>query len=153
AGIQGGGGEGRPVSGHSAANNRVGREKGSESVKLNELLQTVKPLAVVGPVDRDITGITYDSRRVMPGNLFVAMRGEHTDGHRFVEAAIERGASAVVLERDAGLSPRATRIKVKNARRTLALASAQFYSHPSQRLKVVGVTGTNGKTTTAFMVK
>src|ERR1043166_1535643 len=122
-------------------------------MKLTEVIQTVKPLAVEGSLDRDITGITYDSRRVMPGNLFVAMRGEHTDGHRFVEAAIERGASAVVLERDAGLSPRATRIKVKDARRTLALASAQFYSHPSQQLKVVGVTGTNGKTTTAFMVK
>ena len=122
-------------------------------MKLNDLLQTVKPLAVDGPVDRDITGITYDSRRVMPGNLFVAMRGENTDGHRFVEAAIDRGASAIVLERDSGLNPRATRIKVKDARRTLALASAEFYSHPSQALKVVGVTGTNGKTTTAFMVK
>ena len=122
-------------------------------MKLTAIIQTVKPLAVDGPLDRDITGITYDSRRVLPGNLFVAMRGEHTDGHRFVEAAIERGAAAVVLERDAGLSPRATRIKVKDARRTLALASAEFYSHPSQQLKVVGVTGTNGKTTTAFMVK
>jgi UDP-N-acetylmuramoyl-L-alanyl-D-glutamate--2,6-diaminopimelate ligase len=122
-------------------------------MKLNELLQTVKPLAIEGPVDRDITGITYDSRRVMPGNLFVAMRGENTDGHRYVEAAIDRGASAIVLERDSGLNPRATRIKVKDARRTLALASAEFYSHPSQALKVVGVTGTNGKTTTAFMVK
>jgi UDP-N-acetylmuramoyl-L-alanyl-D-glutamate--2,6-diaminopimelate ligase len=122
-------------------------------VKLTELLQTVKPLAVEGPVDRDITGITYDSRRVMPGNLFVAMRGENTDGHRFVEAAIDRGASAIVLERDAGLNPRATRIKVKDARRTLALTAAQFYHLPSQTLKTVGVTGTNGKTTTAFMVK
>ena len=122
-------------------------------MKLNELLQTVKPLAVEGPVDRDITGITYDSRRVMPGNLFVAMRGENTDGHRYVEAAIDRGAAAVVLEREGGLNPRATRIRVEDARHTLALASAEFYSHPSQQLKVVGVTGTNGKTTTAFMIK
>jgi UDP-N-acetylmuramoyl-L-alanyl-D-glutamate--2,6-diaminopimelate ligase len=122
-------------------------------MKLNDLLQTVRPLAVEGPVDRDITGITYDSRRVMPGNLFVAMRGENTDGHRYVEAAIDRGAAAVVLERDGGLNPRATRIRVEDARRTLALASAEFYSHPSQALKVVGVTGTNGKTTTAFMIK
>ncbi len=122
-------------------------------MKLTEIIQTVKPLAVEGPLDRDITGITYDSRRVMPGNLFVAVRGEHTDGHRFVEAAIDRGASAVVLERDAGMNPRATRIKVEDARHTLAMASASFYSHPSLQLKVVGVTGTNGKTTTAFMVK
>ncbi len=122
-------------------------------MKLVELLQTVKPLAVDGPVDREITGITYDSRRVMPGNLFVAMRGENTDGHRYVEAAIDRGASAIVLERDSGLNPRATRIRVEDARRALALTAAQFYNLPSQALKTVGVTGTNGKTTTAFMVK
>ena len=122
-------------------------------MKLAEIVETVRPLAVEGPVDRDITGITYDSRRVMPGNLFVAVRGERTDGHRYVEAAIDRGASAVMLEQDSGLSPRATRIKVTDSRRTMALASARFYNHPSQQLKVVGVTGTNGKTTTAFMVK
>ena len=122
-------------------------------MKLTDIIQTVKPLAVDGPLDKDITGITYDSRRVMPGNLFVAVRGEHADGHQFVEAAIDRGATAVVLERDAGLSPRATRIRVADTRHTLAMASARFYDQPSQQLKVVGVTGTNGKTTTAFMVK
>jgi UDP-N-acetylmuramoyl-L-alanyl-D-glutamate--2,6-diaminopimelate ligase len=122
-------------------------------MKLIEVIQTVKPLAVEGPLDRDITGITYDSRRVMPGNLFVAMRGEHTDGHRYVEAAIDRGAAAVVLEQKCGYSPRATRITVADARRCMALVSASFYNRPSQQLKVVGVTGTNGKTTTAFMVK
>jgi UDP-N-acetylmuramoyl-L-alanyl-D-glutamate--2,6-diaminopimelate ligase len=122
-------------------------------MNLTEIVETVKPLAIEGPVDREITGITYDSRRVMPGHLFVAVRGARTDGHRFVEAAIERGATAVLLERECGLSPRATRIKVADTRRTMALASARFYNHPSQQLKVVGVTGTNGKTTTAFMVK
>jgi len=122
-------------------------------MKLIEVIQTVKPLAVEGPLDRDITGITYDSRRVMPGNLFVAVRGEHTDGHRYVEAAIDRGAAAVVLEQKCGYNPRATRITVADARRSMALASARFYNQPSHQLKVVGVTGTNGKTTTAFMVK
>ena len=122
-------------------------------MKLAEIVKTVKPLAVVGTLDQEITGITYDSRRVMPGNLFVAMRGERTDGHRFVEAAIDRGASAIVLERDSSFNPRATRIKVSDARRSMAQASAHFYNHPSQSLKVVGVTGTNGKTTTAFMVR
>ena len=122
-------------------------------MKLAEIIKTVKPLAVEGPLDQEISGITYDSRRVMPGNLFVAFRGERTDGHSFVEAAIDRGASAVVLERDAGFNPRATRIKVSDARRSMAQVSAQFYNHPSQGLKVVGITGTNGKTTTAFMVR
>ena len=122
-------------------------------MKLEEIVKRVKPLAVEGPVDHEITGIAYDSRRVMPGHLFVAMRGERTDGHRFVESAIERGAAAIVVERDASFNPRATRIKVSDARRSMAQASAQFYNHPSQRLKVVGITGTNGKTTTAFMVQ
>jgi len=122
-------------------------------MKLTEILQTVHPLAVAGSLDREITGISYDSRRVRPGNLFFAMPGEKTDGHRFVEAAIDRGAAAIVLEQDSGLNPRATRIRVGDARQTLALAAASFYNHPSQHLKVVGVTGTNGKTTTAFMVK
>jgi UDP-N-acetylmuramoyl-L-alanyl-D-glutamate--2,6-diaminopimelate ligase len=122
-------------------------------MKLSELVKDVQPLAVEGPLDREITGIAYDSRRVLPGHLFVAMRGERTDGHQFVDAAIDRGAAAVVLERDSGLSPRATRIRVQDARQTLARAAAAFYEHPSQRLRVVGVTGTNGKTTTAFMMK
>ena len=122
-------------------------------MKLAEIIENVQPLAVEGTLDKDITGITCDSRRVMPGNLFVAVRGVHTDGHRYVEMAIERGAAAVVSEQDCGLSPRATRIKVIDARRTMALAADRFYHHPSQRLKVVGITGTNGKTTTAFMVK
>jgi UDP-N-acetylmuramoyl-L-alanyl-D-glutamate--2,6-diaminopimelate ligase len=122
-------------------------------MKLAEIIKTVNPLTVEGSLDQEITGITYDSRRVMPGNLFVAFRGVRTDGHQFVEAAIDRGAAAVVMERDAGYNPRATRIKVSDARRSLAQASAQFYNHPSQSLKVVGITGTNGKTTTAFMVR
>ena len=122
-------------------------------MKLTEILQTVKPVAVEGSLDRDITGVAYDSRRVMPGNLFVAMHGEHTDGQQYVEAAIERGATAVVFEHAGTLNPRATQIQVDDARQTLALAAASFYNHPSQALKVVGVTGTNGKTTTAFMIK
>ncbi len=89
----------------------------------------------------------------MPGNLFVAIHGERTDGNYFVDAAIERGASAVVFEGDASFRRRVTHIKVSDARRSMAQASAQFYNHPSQNLKVVGITGTNGKTTTAFMVR
>ncbi len=122
-------------------------------MKLSELVETVKPLAVEGPLDREITGITYDSRRVLPGHLFVAVRGARLDGQRFVDAAIERGAAAVVSEQAGGHPTRATQIKVANARWTLAEAAAHFYHEPSEQLKVVGVTGTNGKTTTAFLVK
>lgn len=122
-------------------------------MKLSELVETVKPLAIAGSLDREITGITYDSRRVLPGHLFVAVRGVHTDGQRFVDAAIDRGALAIMSEQDGGYGNRATQIKVADARWTMALASAHFYHEPSEQLKVVGVTGTNGKTTTAFMVK
>jgi len=122
-------------------------------MNLAEIIKTVNPLSVVGTLDQEITGITCDSRRVMPGNLFVAVPGARTDGHRFVDAAIDRGALAIVLEHDASFNARATRIRVSDARRSMAQASAHFYNHPSQNLKVVGVTGTNGKTTTAFMVR
>jgi UDP-N-acetylmuramoyl-L-alanyl-D-glutamate--2,6-diaminopimelate ligase len=122
-------------------------------MKLSDILQDVQPLQIEGTLDRDITGIVYDSRRVLPGNLFVAVRGAHTDGHRFVDMAIDRGAAAILLEEDAGISPRATRVRVQDARRTMAVVADRFYSHPSQQLKVVGITGTNGKTTTAFMTK
>jgi UDP-N-acetylmuramoyl-L-alanyl-D-glutamate--2,6-diaminopimelate ligase len=122
-------------------------------MNLAEIIKTVEALSVDGTLDREITGITCDSRRVMPGNMFVAVRGGRTDGHRFVDAAIDRGASAVVLESDGSFRRVVTRIKVSDARRSMAQASAQFYNHPSQSLKVVGITGTNGKTTTAFMVR
>src|SRR2546425_8957931 len=98
-------------------------------MKLAEIVKQCEALAVDGRVDRDITGITYDSRRVAPGNLFVAVRGARTDGHRFISSAIDRGATAIVVEQTGGFSPRATQIRVADARRTLALAAAQFYDH------------------------
>jgi len=122
-------------------------------MKLSEIIHPVRTLAVEGSLDRDITGITCDSRCVRPGNLFVAVRGARTDGHQYVEAAIDRGAAAVVMEDDGVFDLHVTRIRVADARHVMALASAQFYHHPSQHLQVVGITGTNGKTTTAFMVK
>ncbi|NQU11696.1 UDP-N-acetylmuramoyl-L-alanyl-D-glutamate--2,6-diaminopimelate ligase, partial [bacterium] len=115
-------------------------------MNLGEIVKTMEPLAVDGSLDREITGIAYDSRRVLPGHLFVAMRGERRDGHRFLQAAIERGAAAAVLERETTAQPRVTRIRVADSRRSLALAAARFFEYPSQQLRVVGVTGTNGKT-------
>lgn len=122
-------------------------------MQLKQIIEQVPALAVEGPLDREVTGITYDSRRVTPGMLFVAIPGQRTDGHDFITAAIERGASAVICERNGFLFPRATKIKVADAREALARAAAAFYQHPSARLKVIGVTGTNGKTTVAFMIK
>jgi UDP-N-acetylmuramoyl-L-alanyl-D-glutamate--2,6-diaminopimelate ligase len=121
-------------------------------MQLADLIQRLREISIHGPVDREITGVRYDSRRVVPGNLFVAVRGACFDGHSFIEQAVDKGAVAIVGEK-AGLSKRATTIVVPDSREALARLAATYYGDPSKRLKVIGVTGTNGKSTTAFLVK
>jgi UDP-N-acetylmuramoyl-L-alanyl-D-glutamate--2,6-diaminopimelate ligase len=121
-------------------------------MNLQVLSKAIKPLSVNGLLDRDITAICYDSRRATEGSLFVALPGEKTDGVEFIDAAIDRGAAAVVSEKG-GLATRATHFHVGNARQALADLAAALYRQPSHHLKVAGVTGTNGKTTTTFLVK
>ena len=108
--------------------------------------------AVVGPVDRPVDNIAYDSRRVQKNTLFVALRGEKSDGHRFIDQAVERGATVIVAE-DEVKNARATVVHVENARHALADLAATFYDRPTRRLKLAAVTGTNGKTTTTFLIK
>lgn len=121
-------------------------------MKLEALLKNVATTSVAGPIDREITALAYDSRRVKPGAVFVAMKGEKVDGSEFVENALAAGAETIVSE-TALRQCRATSIIVPSARRALADLAANFYQHPSKHLKVAGVTGTNGKTTTAFLIK
>jgi UDP-N-acetylmuramoyl-L-alanyl-D-glutamate--2,6-diaminopimelate ligase len=101
--------------------------------------------------DPPISGLDYNSRRILPGWLFVAMRGESTDGNRYIDAALKNGAAAVVT--DAKDEPRrgVPWAVVPHGRRALASLSANFYGHPAEHLRIVGITGTNGKTTTAFL--
>jgi UDP-N-acetylmuramoyl-L-alanyl-D-glutamate--2,6-diaminopimelate ligase len=108
--------------------------------------------SIQGSADREITGVRYDSRRVTGGNLFVAVRGAAFDGHSFIEQAIDKGAVAVVGEQSA-LSQRATAIVVQDSREALAQLGATFFGNPSRKLKMIGVTGTNGKSTTTFLIK
>jgi UDP-N-acetylmuramoyl-L-alanyl-D-glutamate--2,6-diaminopimelate ligase len=122
-------------------------------MQLKELLKQLQVERVEGPLDREIAGIVYDSRRVTPGMVFVAIPGSNTDGHDFINTAISRGAAAIICERNGFSSPRATKVKVPDTRWALARAAASFYQHPSTKLQVIGVTGTNGKTTVAFMIK
>lgn len=122
-------------------------------MQLQQLIQDLATIQVDGPLDRDVAGVTYDSRRVTPGMVFVAIRGQNADGHDFIANAIDRGAAGIICERNGFASPRATKIKVPDAREALARAAAAYYQHPSSQLKIIGVTGTNGKTTVAFMVK
>ena len=99
-----------------------------------------------------VTGVTYDSRRVEHGHVFVALQGRNVDGAAFAAQAIERGAAAVVSESPAPAGSRAPWLTVVNARVALAVLAAAFYRQPSTAMQVVGVTGTNGKTTTAYLL-
>ena len=121
-------------------------------MNLKVLSKAIKPVSIVGELDRDITAVCYDSRRAIEGSLFVALRGDKVDGTNFIDAAIDRGAVAIVSEKS-GLNTRAAHIHVENARQAIADLASTFYRHPSHHVKVAGVTGTNGKTTTTFLIK
>src|SRR5438270_13397653 len=99
--------------------------------------------------DPEVSGLDYNSRRVQPGWVFVAMCGESSDGNKYIDAALKHGAAAVVTDSVSEL-PRAgiPWAVVSHGRRALAQMSANFYGHPAEKLKIIGITGTNGKTTT-----
>lgn len=121
-------------------------------MNLETLLNSVSTLQVNGPLNREITSICYDSRRVQPGSLFIALKGEKVDGSIFVSQALEKGAIAILSETPE-THARATVVVVKNTRLAMADVAANFYQHPAKSLKIAGVTGTNGKTTTVFLLK
>jgi len=121
-------------------------------MKFREILRGVETASITG--DADVQGVAYDSRKVRPGFLFVAMRGESSDGNHFIGAALRAGASAVVSD-CCDLKPLANVgfACVAQGRRALARISANFYGQPAQKLKLTGVTGTNGKTTATFLIE
>ena len=122
--------------------------------KLQDYFPAGTVLAVKGDLDRPISGLTMDSRRVVPGNLFFALPGLRTDGAAFIDEAITRGAVAVVTQRPVALPHgRVTLIQVGDARAALARVAQQYYRFPDRDLEVVGVTGTNGKTTVTHLIK
>ena len=121
-------------------------------MQLKTLVAALSPRQVIGPLDRVVEGIAYDSRRVQRNGLFVALRGEKVDGHQFIDQAVEKGATVIVTEHEVQ-SPRATCLVVENTRSALADLAATFYQQPARRLKLAAVTGTNGKTTTTFLIK
>ncbi len=122
-------------------------------MKLSEILKNIKPLRVEGNLDTEISGINIDSRKIAGGHLFVAMKGTQVDGHRFIEKAIENGAAAVLCEdMPETLPEQVTFIQVASTEDAAGKAATIFYGNPSARLKLVGVTGTNGKTTIATLL-
>lgn len=123
-------------------------------MKLSEILQDVKVRSIQGPVDRLIRALRYDSRRVEANDVFFAWKGAKTDGHQYIGEVCDKGAAAVVLENpNFAIGHGSTFIEVENARRTMATMSATFFGRPDRALKMIGVTGTNGKTTTSFILK
>ncbi|MBN8824727.1 MULTISPECIES: UDP-N-acetylmuramoyl-L-alanyl-D-glutamate--2,6-diaminopimelate ligase [unclassified Spirosoma] len=122
-------------------------------MQLKNLLYKIPLLATSGSMETDITALTMDSRKVGPGSLFIAVRGTVTDGHNYIETAIKQGASAILCEElPDNPSPGATYVQVQNTARSMGLIAANFYDHPSQKVKLVGVTGTNGKTSVATLL-
>ncbi|MBQ8673258.1 MAG: UDP-N-acetylmuramoyl-L-alanyl-D-glutamate--2,6-diaminopimelate ligase [Bacteroides sp.] len=126
-------------------------------MKLSELLKAVQPMQVIGPADIEITGVNIDSRQIAAGHLFMAMRGTQTDGHAYIPSAIERGAVAVVCEElPAAMQEErqtaVTYVVVKDSEEATGKMAHAFYGHPTDDLKLVGVTGTNGKTTIATLL-
>lgn len=122
-------------------------------MKLKELLKNVHPLSIVGNDEADITGVNIDSRKIAAGHLFVAIKGTQTDGHRFIPKALELGATAVLCEDlPEMLQEGVTYVQVASTEEAVGPVATVFYGEPSQHLKLVGVTGTNGKTTIATLL-
>ena len=122
-------------------------------MKLSELLKNVKPIAVHGDIDIDIKGVNIDSRKIENAHLFIAMKGTQVDGHKFIDKAIALGATAILLEdMPETLEAKVTYVQVKSTEEDAGKVATLFYGDPSKKLKLVGVTGTNGKTTIATLL-
>ena len=122
-------------------------------MELRELLAGADVVEITGDTDVEIAGLAYDSRDVRPGSLFFCTPGFTADGHEFAPLAVQAGAVAVVVERRLELEPGVVQAQVTDVRAAMAHAAVRFYADPTAELRVVGVTGTNGKTTSAFLIR
>lgn len=122
-------------------------------MKLKELFKDCKYKIINGDLEKEVTEIAYDSRKIKEGNLFVAISGFMTDGHKYIDKAIEQGATSILVEQDINIKDKnITVIKVNNSRQTLATISRAFYNYPDLELTIIGITGTKGKTTTSWTI-
>lgn len=123
-------------------------------MELNRIISALKADSIVGPTDKDVTGVCIDSRKASTGNMFVAVKGTQTDGHAYIGKALEQGATVVVHSEDIPdeIDKNITLIRVKDTEEAAGIAATTFYGNPTARLRLVGVTGTNGKTTIATVL-
>ena len=121
-------------------------------MKLNEVLKNIHPIKIVGDAEVEITGVNIDSRRIKAGHLFIAMKGTQVDGHQFIAKAIELGAKSILCEDIPESVTGVTYVQVASTEDAAGKVATLFYGDPSRKLKLVGVTGTNGKTTIATLL-
>ncbi|MCH5257592.1 MAG: UDP-N-acetylmuramoyl-L-alanyl-D-glutamate--2,6-diaminopimelate ligase [Lachnospiraceae bacterium] len=120
---------------------------------LKDLLRGIEYQCIRGNEDIEVEDVVYDSRKVTPGSLFICIRGANVDGHGFAAEVVEAGAKVLVVEEDVPCKSDTTVIKVKDTRYAMAFISANYFGNPADKLKVIGITGTKGKTTTTYLVK
>lgn len=122
-------------------------------MNLTELLQRIPTLETYGAMNREVSGIVFDSRKAVENSLYVALKGTVADGHSFIDSAVEKGAKVIVCEvLPENFNPEITYIKVKDSSKTLGQLASNFYGNPSEQLTLVGITGTNGKTSVSTLL-
>ncbi len=122
-------------------------------MRIKDLIHGLEILEICGDLEKEVRGISYDSRRLKAGELFVALKGSYLDGHNFIKDALTKGASALVLEYIPDINLAVPIIKVKNSRKALSQLAINFFNPCFEKMNIIGITGTNGKTTTSYLIE
>ena len=122
-------------------------------MRLDKLLERLEYEVAQGSDETEVTTLVNDSRKVEKGSVFVCISGAVSDGHKYIPDVVEKGAAAVIVEQDVSVPEHVTVIRVEDTRYALALMSAAYFGYPAEKLKIIGITGTKGKTTTTYMIK
>ncbi|MEW6097310.1 MAG: UDP-N-acetylmuramoyl-L-alanyl-D-glutamate--2,6-diaminopimelate ligase [bacterium] len=122
-------------------------------MKLQKLVSNIREKQLIGNPDIEITEVATHSRKVVPGALFICIEGFRVDGHNYINEAIQSGAKAILISKDVPILPSITYIKVPDSKQVISTIADTFYNSPSSKLKLIGITGTNGKTTTAYLIE